>query len=488
MAQPKNKFKRYFNFKNPIILGVYTGLYPLLFYVSNNFYAVNSWSHFVYFTGFFIGIPVLLFSFIYYLSQNISFIRRYYLQILFACILLCLVFFLSFAATLLIKKKLLAIAFIGSILLATKLGHTYKKIIILLLLLTVLPFLKLSIKIIDLYRADIVLNSSASLTPITFKNKPNVYLIQPDGYASKAVMEDTVYNYKNNFFNWLESQKFTLYPDFRSNYPASLPSNASMFLMRQHKFFNMTFPDLEMPRAREIISGKNPVITTFKNNGYKTYMIVQDDYFQQNKCNQGYDYTNIAINDISFFSNGSQNKANVYTDLEEFLEIPENHPKFFFIEKLLPHHVHFSGSKKGRVARERKEYLSKIETVNSWLQKTITLITKKDPQAIIIVLADHGGWVGLESYSQMFQTKNKTLLKSVFGNLAAIKWNGHLKNNEDKNLTSNVNVFTVLFSVLSEDNTHLKAKEDDASYNLRIDGYFSKKVHPVFDADGQLIY
>jgi hypothetical protein len=261
-----------------------------------------------------------------------------------------------------------------------------------------------------------------------------------------------------------------------------------MFLMRQHKFFNMTFPDLEMPRAREIISGKNPVITTFKNNGYKTYMIVQDDYFQQNKCNQGYDYTNIAINDISFFSNGSQNKANVYTDLEEFLEIPENHPKFFFIEKLLPHHVHFSGSKKGRVARERKEYLSKIETVNSWLQKTITLITKKDPQAIIIVLADHGGWVGLESYSQMFQTKNKTLLKSVFGNLAAIKWNGHLKNNEDKNLTSNVNVFTVLFSVLSEDNTHLKAKEDDASYNLRIDGYFSKKVHPVFDANGQLIY
>lgn len=478
---PKKEFTtKFLSRSNPISIGLICGLYPFLFYVSNNFYAVNSWSHFLYFTGFFLLIPVLLFSLIYLLAQKVRLIKKYYSQIVFVSIVMCTAFFLSYAATLLIKKKLLVLVLFLSTLLALKLGTRYKKVITLLLILSVLPFLKLSIKIIDLYRADHALKSLTNLPEITFKIKPNVYLIQPDGYASKTVMEDSIYNYKSELFSWLASQDFKIYPDFRSNYPASLPSNASMFLMRQHKFFNMTFPDLEMPRAREIISGNNPIINTFKNNGYKTFMVVQDDYFQQNKCTQGYDFTNISINEISFFSNGSQNKADVFTDLKTFIEKPETQPKFFFIEKLLPHHIHFSGPKENRVTRERKEYLSKIDSVNNWLQKTITYITKKDPKSIIIVLADHGGWVGLESYSQMFQTKNEALLKSVFGNLAAIKWNGYLVQNVDKNLVSNVNVFKVLFSILSGNKTLLNNLEDDTSYNLGLDGFFFKKVNPVF--------
>ena len=49
----------------------------------------------------------------------------------------------------------------------------------------------------------------------------------------------------------------------------------------------------------------------------------------------------------------------------------------------------------------------KIKEVNLWLKETIVIIEQKDPNAIIIVLADHGGWVGLESYDEMFRTEDE---------------------------------------------------------------------------------
>ncbi len=471
----------YLSLSNPLIIGLITGLYPFLFYTSNNYFAVNSTGHFLFFFGFFIGIPILVFVLFYLFTKKINFLKKHKTQILFVLILFTTAFFASYASTLLIKKKFLFSILLVSVALSFKFLHTYKKVLLLILIMSVLPIFKLGIKIVDTFRADTIIATYNQVKQITFKTTPNIYMIQPDGYVSKQVMEDSLYNFKNSFYDWLESKEYKLYPSFRSNYPASLPSNASLFLMKQHLFFNMTSPDLEMPRAREIISGNNPVIKTFKNNGYKTYLIVQDDYFQQNHCKQLYDYTNIDIKDLPYFSSGGENRADVYNDFKKAFADKTDSPRFFFIEKLLPHHVHFSGEAKNRKEREREEYLAKIKEVNSWLKEMLNFISKNDPNALVIVLADHGGWVGIESYNEMFQTKNKAKINSIFGNLAAIKWNGYLNDNQDAQLISNVNVFKIVFSVLSKDKSLLQTTEDNSSYNLLIDGYFSKKVNRVIN-------
>ncbi len=486
---PANEGKKNFlSLSNPILIGLICGLYPFLFYTSNNYFALNSTEHFLFFAAFYIGIPIVIFLLFYLFSKKIPLLKKHKNQLLFILIVFLTAFFASYASTLLIKKKFLTVVLLLSGLLSFKLSHTYKKILLLVLIISVLPLFKLGIKITDNLKADKQIKTFNKVKAITFKNTPNVYMIQPDGYVSKSVMEDSLYRYKNNFYNWLEAQNFTLYPDFRSNYPASLPSNASMFLMKQHLFFNMTFPDLEMPRAREVICGNNPVLSTFKNNGYKTYMIVQDDYFQQNRCKQRYDYTNIDIKDLPYFSRGGENRTDVFMDFKKAFKERTTKPRFFFIEKLLPHHVHFTGDRNNRKEREREEYLAKIEEVNLWLKNILTFISENDPNAIVIVLADHGGWVGMESYNEMFQTKNKSKIKSIFGNLAAIKWNGYLNANQDRNLTSNVNVFKILFSVLSKDETLLPSVEDNSSYNLLIDGYFSKKINRVIDDKKEVIF
>jgi hypothetical protein len=352
---------------------------------------------------------------------------------------------------------------------------------------TVIPIFKNVVHFYDEFRNTNWTQAPSDLEGVIFKKSPNVYMIQPDGYVSEEMMNGQLYNHKTDMFDWLRSNDFKVYPNFRSNYPASLSSNSSMFAMKQHYFGGSVFHSIETPRAREFIVGESPVISTFKKNGYRNYFIVQDEYFQQNRREQAFDYYNIAIDEIPSFCNGNMVKKVVFEDLKFAMKKEKSaQPKFFFIEKLLPHHVHFHAPE-NRIEAERKEYLEKIDEVTLWLKEVVNHIQKEDPSAIIIVLADHGGWVGLENYNQMFSTSDEDAINSIYANISAIKWNGNLIEGFDEGLTSNVNLFRVLFSVLSENKSYLDNLEDDASYNLRVGNPFTKKVYKVIDDKGQIV-
>jgi hypothetical protein len=86
----------------------------------------------------------------------------------------------------------------------------------------------------------------------------------------------------------------------------------------------------------------------------------------------------------------------------------------------------------------------------------------------------------------MFSTNDSQQIRSIYATLAAIKWNGHLKEGMDAVLSSNVNIFRVLFSILSENPEYLKYLEEDSSYNLQ-NGTFSKSVRAVIDDNGKVI-
>lgn len=470
-----------------LTLGAICGIYPFLFYVSNNFYATNSWENWGFYLLFFIGIPVVLFSIAIALINNIKILAKYKNQILFVLIILTVVFFTSYASSLTIKKKLLLATLVISALASLKLSDRYKKLLPLIIVVSILPLSKLGYKVYDQLREKPWLQPKDNIEEVVFSKTPNVYVIQPDGYVNQSMMEGDLYNYKSDLYNWLETKEYKIYNKFRSNYPASLNSNASLFAMQHHYFGSTLMPDLEMPYGRETISGDNPVVRIFKKNGYHTFFIAEDEYFQQNRCEQLYDYTNTNIDDIPYFGRGGDLTRDVLADVKEAFKVEVDKPKFFFIEKCLPHHVHFE-IYENRIEAERLDYLSKIEEVNVWLKETINFIESQDPNAVIVILADHGGWVGVYDYPDMFSTRDATKIESIYAALCAIKWNGLENEGYDENLMSNVNVFRVLISALSENKALLNNLEADESYNLNNEGSLFKSVRKVIDKDGNVVY
>lgn len=468
---------------NPLLTGLICGFYPLVFFYSNNFAEVNSWGHLGYFFLFFIGIPIVIFSAFSLLSRVIKPLQTYKWEVLFVLIVMTVATLMSQAMYLTLKKKILLGILVLACLAAWKFKEHTRKLLILILLMSVIPVVKCAMHIIDHQRGMEWTVLPDDLLEAKFVETPNVYLIQPDGYVGKDMMEHSFYDFDNPFYSWLDSNGFKTYHGFRSNYPASLTSNASLLAMKQHRFGKTFTPQFEMPHAREVIAGDNSVIQIFKNNGYSNFFIVQDDYFQQNFPEPHYDYYNIDSKEIPYFSNGTKVVRTVFSDLKEAMNTTDiSGPRFYFVEKLLPHHVHFGVSKEA----DRNDYITKIKEVNEWLIETVEYIEEKDPNAIIILLADHGGWVEINSYPEMFSTNNPDQIKSIYSTLATIKWNGHLVDGMDVDLKTNVNLFRVLFSVLSKNPDYLKYLEDNSSYNL-VNGSFSNSVRAVIDDEGTII-
>lgn len=468
----------------PLFTGLICGVYPFVFYLSNNFWAVNSFKHTGYFLLFFLGIPVLYFVFLFQSFRFIPLFKTHKTKLLFISVVMVTATLMSHAMYLTLKKKLLLGLLILSAIAAVKLHRHYKKLLLIVLLMTVLPAFNTLVKL-----AESTLQNEwrsppkDSVMEAAFKIKPNIYIIQPDGYVGKDMMESPLYNYDNPFYEWLEQNGFTVYDGFRSNYPASLTSNSSLFAMKQHRFGKTMAPSINMPKAREAIFGESNALSVLKRNGYHTFFIVEDEYFQQNFTRPGFDYHNIHPEEIPFFSDNNSVKKDVFDDLKAAVDtVKTQKPRFYFIEKLLPHHISFSASKE----EERLLYLEKIKEVNQWLEKTVSFISEKDPDALIVILADHGGWVGLGSYEEMFSTQNPDQIKTVFSNLAAIKWNGNNPETGKSVLRSNVNLFRVLFAGLAQNQEYLKYTEDDSSYNLK-NGFFFNSVRAVIDSDGNVL-
>ncbi len=461
----------------PLFCGFISGFYPFLFLYSNNFEILNSYKHLFFFIFLFIIIPIIITILGYcFLAKSNRFkvFKRQYLFVTILCIAFFLMSFVFFNYV--IKKKIIVAVFLLIFLISFKLQNHYKKIVVLLILLTIFPIITLTTIIYrNIFKDTLVWTKHIdAIEDVKFVKKPNIYFIEPDGYAGQESMKNKPYSYNSDIYNWLSNHKFKIYDSY-SNYPASLASNASMFTMKHHFLKHIPNSNFEMENARSIIVGNNSTIKILKKNNYKTYFIVEDDYFQQNLTPGKYDYYNIESSKISLITDGNSNKRDVFKDFKKcFISDKKvKKPKFYFIEKLLPHHIHFDKTGK---ENERRVYLNKVNETNIWLKKIVNFIEINDPNGIIIIAADHGGWVGIESLNEMFTTNDLSLQKSIFNNLLAIKWNDSLSSDYDDNLNSNVNIFRVLFSNLSQDKKLLNHLEPDTSYRITKNGFFSKKA------------
>jgi len=475
--------------EHPLLLGFICGLYPFLFYYSNNYSSINSGEHLRFFILVFLGIPILVFTGSYFFFRLFPRFKKYEDKVRFILIIMVAACLMSQAIKLKLMKKVLTVILMITVFLAWKYAETYKKVLMLILIMAVIPLFK---NIVHLYEHSgriAWMEYPNDFSDLKLVHRPNIYILQPDGYVAQTVMQGAYYDYESVIYDWLDARDFKLYDDFRSNYPASLTSNASMFAMKQHYFGDSMFPTLESSKTRDVICGDNPVVQTLKANGYYTFFIGEAEYFMQNRAVQEYDYYHIPFDTIPYFSNDERIKNDVAIDFKKAFEkgLSIDQPKFFFVERVLPHHVHFLNVD-DRISADREEYIENVQSSDIWIKETVQMIEERDSNALIVVLADHGGWAGNDGFNEMYSTQDPVKITSIYSTLAAIKWNGLEASTYDEQLHSNVNVFRVLLAALSENTTLLQHMEDDSSYNLNNTGFFRNKVVKVIDDAGSIVY
>lgn len=476
-------------FKFPIALGIATGLYPLFFYYTNNFTLVNSVKQLLFFVALFVAVPVCIFSFIQFATRNKPTpLWRNRLFTFFSVTL-----FLLYIQICLLADVTLLYSVLGVVIGLAAAYFLYKflrKIMALQYILAVVGLVSLvPIVYKQLSYDSDWMNQPDDIIDVSFQQKPNVYFIQPDGYLNFSEIGKGAYRHNNDAFkSYLEANRFTLYDDFRSNYTATLLSNASMFSMKHH-YNSYGFSLSEVINGREIVITKNPVLDIFKNNGYKTYFLPEWPFFLTSFAEMGYDECNFSLEeDVSFVGKGYYKQKDIEAPLQQFIAEEINQPKYFFLQVFSPGHVEFFEKDSEGVEEERKQWLARLEETNAKLERLINTIVANDPEAIIAILSDHGGYVGFEYMEQIHsKTTDRNKLYSGFSTQMAIRWPEGTTNFYKDKLKTNVNFFRVLFSELSGDTSYLEYLEEDASF-VTIEKDAPKGVYRCINSEGEVVF
>ncbi len=474
--------------QRPILAAMAAGLYPMLFYYNSNFTLVNSWNQLANFVLYYLLVPIITFCALKLVFEKIKILNGYKKYLL-SVINFILFVFLIILGTYGFRKKILILA----ILMAFGLGYLlYKhlnRIIVFQFLLALFLLAKLVpdlLKEINYDNSWVVQSDNIERT--IFKKRPNIYVIQPDGYANFSELKKGHYKYDNNIFErFLEGREFKLYNDYRSNYYSTLSTNSSMFAMKHHYYNNVKQGSTELYKAREGIVGENPVLSIFKNNNYKTFLLLEKSYLIVNRPKIYFDYCNVDFSELSFMARGFEIDKNINEDLERVMDNNQSTSNFYFIEKLLPGHINvYSKNSKGKET-ERINYLKDLEKSNEWMMGIIELIIDKDKNSLIVIAADHGGFVGMNhTLESHIKQTDKDLISSIFTSALAIRWPESPPEFDNK-LKTSVNLFRVLFSYLSEDQSYLTCLQDDRSY-IKIEKGAPPGVYEYINQHGEIVF
>ena len=491
--KPKKNQKTFSGFlninkQNPILAAIAAGLYPILFYYTNNFTFINTWKHLGFFIVLFLFFPVVVFWLAYRLTRHKRFLKVNERILPFLNILAFLIFIQLCIYAKVYLFITLSIVIIAGIFAWFWQNH-FQKIMVFQFLLAVLGVFYLVPVIVQQlsYSKEWIVQPD-DIEQVVFKKRPNVYYIEPDGYTNFSELDRGYYNVDDSEFkNFLQENGFKLYPNFRSNYSSTLVSNSATFMMKHH-YYNNGFNFNESLDAREIIITKNAVLDAFKKNGYKTHYFAEWSYILANRPQMGYDVCNFDYGDISYLNSGFKEKHEVIPPLKKYITEDPNVPKFFFVEIFSPGHVPAHKNESEGVIKEKEKWVERLQESNKKLTEIINFINEKDPTALILIMADHGGYVGLEYMLETnIKTQERDKLYSALSSNLAIKWPNGEAPIFDSKLKTPVNTFRILFSYLSDNKEYLNHLQEDASYLIINEGA-PKGVYKCIDANGEITF
>lgn len=488
-TQKKNVRQSFFiRYKATLIAAIASGLYPVLFYYTNNFSLINSWKHLGFFICFFLLAPIVTFIGADMLFKRPS-LQKWNKHIVPFLNVFAFLLFIQLCLYAQLQWLFTLIVFLVALLFSLFLYRYLKKVIALQFILVFVSLFWLfpTIKTQLSYSSE-WMKLPDDIEQVIFKRRPNVYYIQPDGYVNFSEINKGYYKLDNSDFkSYLEENNFKQYPNIRSNYTSTLVSNSATFSMKHH-YYNYGFNFTEIANAREVIISKNAVLDIFKNNNYKTHYVAEISYLLNNFPKMGYDACNLDYNDISFINNGSLREEDVTKPIEKYLKEDTDRSKFFFIEIFKPGHVSSKSDETLGAEKEFELYISNLKIANERLKRTIDLITEHDPNGLILIMADHGGYAGFGNMLDIRKrTSDRDLLYSAFSTQLSIKWPDSEAPEFDSRFKSGVNVFRILFSYLSEDTKYLDHLEGDSSYTI-IDAKAPKGIYQVIDDNGEITF
>ncbi len=175
--------------------------------------------------------------------------------------------------------------------------------------------------------------------------------------------------------------------------------------------------------------------------------------------------------------------------IEQIDRISADRKRYFtYVHIMVPGHSPTRKQTVEQLASFRQEFGKRIEVANDKVMKFVRHILTQDPDALIIINADHGGW-GLGAFAwandEAFErVPDDVIALDQLGVQLAIRWPEGRANHND-NIRTNVNLFRYIFAYLSERKDILGTKVPD-------DGYIAKgrgKGSIVFQAvhDGEVL-
>lgn len=444
---------------------VAAGLYPFLHYFNSNLNISNSWEQLLFMLLLCFAFPLVLLK-ISKLVFNLKPFRRFESQrltILNLTIFLVLIGFLVFDFRKKVTVMIIIIAFVVGLLLYKHL----KKIVILQLLMSIISGFTLIPVLLFAFHQN---NSGWTtldddILKIKLKTTPNIFVIQPDGYVNRSIISEQPYDIDNSdFYNFIEKKKFENILNFRSNYYSTMTSNASMFAMKHHYYSNTYKENGKTFNANGAIVGKyNNVLSILNNNNYTSHLMTDNSYFLIDRKPSSFDFSNVQPLQLSFVHTGKV-KRNIVEDLTKVLDTISSKRNFFFIEKTIPSHINYTQSNSLGKVGERDRYFNRLQEANLWLTNLINTIENYDNDALVVIVADHGGFVGLNYSLESIESQMDAIeTSSAFSSMLSIKWPQYLEDN-DIEFHSSVNLFRNIFYSLSQDNSLLKYREKDESY------------------------
>src|SRR5690606_19360879 len=186
-AKKKQGFFSFFFKKEsvfPITAAIAAGLYPLLFYYTNNYKMINSWGHLGYFICVFLLLPILVFFVVNKIS-GIGFFKKIQPFVLPFLNFFFFFFYVNIALYAGFSWIRTLVVFGIAVLLTFFLRKFFKKIIVFQLILALIGiFTLVPVVINQLNYSKEWMKQPDTIESAVFKKKPNIYFIQPDGYVN----------------------------------------------------------------------------------------------------------------------------------------------------------------------------------------------------------------------------------------------------------------------------------------------------------------
>ncbi|MCP4021990.1 MAG: hypothetical protein GY729_09125 [Desulfobacteraceae bacterium] len=339
---------------------------------------------------------------------------------------------------------------------------------------------------------------------IVLKEKPNIYFFLLESYHNSKTLK-AIYDFDNQeMVNTLEKRDFIVRDDVYSNYQNTLASVASIFTM-QHHYYRASSGKDDAIGVRDIIGNKeyNAIISILKNNAYKIQYICHSNYMfrsikdidfvfpQKNIVTVFKIYQNPIINDVIFKTPKKKRKKKrgkfgifAHTASEthrkklERLSVAYNSkaPYFTFIKMNRP--AHFGKTWDAIPEKRIARYFKNLKKTNNLLLKYMNDIMENDPEGVIVLIGDHGAfrYRGAKVVDHDFslpagRIPASTLALDRFGTFFAIR---STKVPVQMGTLSHVNLFRHIFASLAGNDDPLKSREADESY---IPDYGKKRVN-----------